>query len=89
MSAAMQTYSSELATDFSHKLYEQIRFDDVWNKKRLFWYVKVSQRLVNRALIEKLWLLVHATQILGILWINMLGSLRSDPVPLLCACFLP
>jgi hypothetical protein len=51
--------------------------------------VKVSQRLVNRALIEKLWLLVHATQILGILWINMLGSLRSDPVPLLCACFLP
>jgi hypothetical protein len=85
----MQTCSSQLATDFSHKLYEQIRFDDVFKKYRLVWYVKISQQLVDRALIEKLWILVHATQILGILWINMLSSLRSDPVPLLFACFLP
>ena len=65
------------ATEYTQKLYEQLRYDDVWNKSRIAWYVKASQVLVNRALIEKLWLLVHATQLLGILWINMC----DDPMP--------
>jgi hypothetical protein len=67
----MQADSSGAAADFSHKLYETLRFDDVWNKKRLAWYVHVSQMLVNRAVIEKLWLFAHAIQLLSILWINM------------------
>jgi hypothetical protein len=66
----MQADSSE-STEFSHKLYEQLRFDDVWNKKRLTWYIKASQKLANRSVIEKIWILVHATQIFGILWTNM------------------
>ncbi len=65
------------ATEYTQKLYEQLRYDDVWNKSRIAWYVKASQVLVNRALIEKLWLLVHATQLLGILWINMCDALCS------------
>ena len=66
----MQADSSE-SREFSHKLYEQLRFDDVWNKKRLTWYIKASQKLANRSVIEKVWILVHATQIFGILWTNM------------------
>ena len=72
----MQADSSEASADFSQKLYEQLRFDDVWNKRRLTWYIKASQKLVNRSVVEKLWLFAHATQILGILWINM-----SAPLP--------
>jgi hypothetical protein len=67
----MQADSSRAPAEFSQQLYEQLRFDDVWNKRRLAWYIKASQTLVNRSVIEKLWLLAHATQILGILWINM------------------
>ena len=86
-SAAMHANSSEVGTDFSRKLYEQIRFDDVWNKKRLVWYVKASQMLVNRALIEKFWLLLHATQIFGIFWINMLAPSASTLSPFALRAF--
>jgi hypothetical protein len=74
----MQADSSEASADFSQKLYEQLRFDDVWNKRRLTWYIKASQKLVNRSVVEKLWLFVHATQILGILWINMSAPLAPN-----------
>ncbi len=67
----MQADSSRAPAEFSQQLYEQLRFDDVWNKRRLAWYIKASQTLVNRSVIEKLWFLAHATQIMGILWINM------------------
>ena len=73
----MQVDSSEATAEFSHKLYAQLRYDDVWNNNRIAWYVKTSQILVNRAVIEKLWLLVHATQLLGILWINMCHALYN------------
>ena len=87
----MQAVSNGTPADFSQQLYEQLRYDDVLNKKRLVWYVKLSQSLVNRAILEKVWLLLHATQIMGILWVNMFGALynrRSPLIPLACAvCF--
>ena len=87
----MQAVSNGAPADFSQQLYEQLRYDDVLNKKRLVWYVKLSQSLVNRAILEKIWLLLHATQIMGILWVNMFGTLynrRSPLLPLaLAVCF--
>ena len=84
----MQINSNDAPADFSQQLYEQLRYDDVLNKKRLIWYVKLSQNLVNRAILEKIWLLVHASQILAIFWINMFGTLNNWSPLSLVLCLL-